>query len=52
MSASTQSLGSLDTHLWAIGGQTDGPTWATVPAAAPGTRAGLESWETGLRGEL
>ena len=35
--------------LTAIGGQSDGPTWATVPAHAPGTRAGLEALGDRLR---
>ena len=43
MSASAQSPISVYTPLTTIGGQSDVPTWAAVPADAPGTRAGLEA---------
>ena len=49
MSASAQSPISVYTPLTAIGGQSDVPTWAAVPADAPGTRAGLEALEDWLR---
>ena len=49
MSASAQSPISVYTPLTAIGSQSDGPTWAAVPADAPGTRAGLEALGDRLR---
>ena len=49
MSASAQSPISVYTPLTAIVGQSDGPTWAAVPADAPGTRAGLEALGDRLR---
>ena len=55
MSASAQSPISVYTPLTAIGGQSDVPTWAAVPAVpavpadAPGTRAGLEALGDRLR---
>ena len=42
MSASAPSPISVYTPLTAIGGQSDGRTWAAVPFNAPGTRAVLE----------
>ena len=49
MSASAPGFDSVYTSLTAIGGHTDGPTWATIPAAAPGTSAGLEAPSDRLR---
>ena len=49
MSASAQSPISVYTPLTAIGGQSDVPTWAAVPADAPGTRAGVEALGDRLR---
>ena len=43
MSASVQGPISVYTPMTAISGQTDGPTWAAVPADVPGTRAELEA---------